>query len=56
MRGHAVGAAAIQDEATLSYATPAMRAMLLRSRKASAEQGQQQQPEAGEGVAQSSEV
>ncbi|KAM0922171.1 hypothetical protein ACQ4PT_006391 [Festuca glaucescens] len=35
--------AAVQDEATLSYATPAMRAMLLRSREASAEQGRQQQ-------------
>ncbi|CAM0870680.1 unnamed protein product [Alopecurus aequalis] len=45
---------AAQDEATLSYATPAMRAMLLRSRRASAEQGQQQPPEAGEDV-QSSE-
>jgi hypothetical protein len=31
-----------QDEATLAYATPAMRAMLLRSRIASVEQGQQQ--------------
>jgi hypothetical protein len=35
--------AAVQDEATLAYATPAMRAMLLRSRRASAEQGQEQQ-------------
>jgi hypothetical protein len=34
-------AAAAQDEATLSYSTPAMRAMLLRSRRASsAEQGE----------------
>jgi hypothetical protein len=31
--------AAVQDEATLAYATPAVRAMLLRSRRASAEQG-----------------
>ncbi|XP_051182791.1 E3 ubiquitin-protein ligase WAV3 [Lolium perenne] len=34
----AVGSAAVQDEATLSYSTPAMRAMLLRSRNASAMQ------------------
>nr|BAK01825.1 predicted protein [Hordeum vulgare subsp. vulgare] len=46
-------------EATMSYATPAMRAMLLRSRVArgatSAEQGQQQQPMAAEEDAGSSE-
>uniref|UniRef100_A0ACD5WF21 Uncharacterized protein n=1 Tax=Avena sativa TaxID=4498 RepID=A0ACD5WF21_AVESA len=48
--------APVQDEASLSYATPAMRAMLLRSRRASAEQGQQQQqPKAGGEDAQSSE-
>ncbi|KAM0833789.1 hypothetical protein ACQ4PT_064055 [Festuca glaucescens] len=44
----AVGSAAVQDEATLSYATPAMRAMLLRSRHASAAQGQEKQPTAGD--------
>uniref|UniRef100_A0ACD5WQG2 Uncharacterized protein n=1 Tax=Avena sativa TaxID=4498 RepID=A0ACD5WQG2_AVESA len=51
-----VGSVPVQDEATLSYATPAMRAMLLRSRRASAAQGQQQQqPEAGAEDAQSTE-
>ncbi|VAI10713.1 unnamed protein product [Triticum turgidum subsp. durum] len=46
------------NEATMSYATPAMRAMLLRSRVvrgASTEQGQQEEPMAGEEDAGSSE-
>jgi hypothetical protein len=54
----AVGSAAVQDEATLSYSTPAMRAMLLRSRNASAMQEpvnqSEKQPSAGDD-AQSSE-
>ena len=42
---------------TSSFATPAMRAMLLRSRKArEASAGQQQQPEEGEGTASSGPI